>query len=142
MKAPNENYKAANSYYGFIGAKVPPKRNDVRVDSADDHYFAARVRYALEFTAKFPGISRVVSVDNKYGVKVGNTTTAVDRHLHITRFFPTRPVEGEAEPAVPRYVDHDFPIGGYVLTPSGILVMTPYDPPQLVTDDDNRQRYK
>ena len=142
MKPPHKGHDTANKYYGFIGAKIPPKRNDVRVSSEDDHFYAARVRYALEFTAKFPSISRVISVDNKCGIKVGDRTTAVDRHLHINRFYPTQPVDGDTEPGTPRYVDHDFPVPGYILTPGGILEMTPHDPPQVIADDDGRLRYK
>jgi len=36
-----------------VDAKVPPKRNDDRIEDENAHFYAARVQYAMEFASKF-----------------------------------------------------------------------------------------
>ena len=73
----------------------------------------AQVQFCAEMAAAFPYEVCHPSLDNKAKVKVG--VLAVSRYCQIRRFFR----QGEE----PIYRDHDFPVPGYLLSPSGILAL-------------------
>lgn len=133
LQPPNKKFKASAFYKGKVQAKVPPKRNDVRKKNDNAHFYSARVKYCLEAASMFSDISIVMSVDNKNKVKVGSTTPAVDRRISVRRIFPLDDA--------PRYLDHDFPTPGYLITPCGYLEMMT-DQPKQSTDEYGRKHYK
>ncbi|PIK37239.1 hypothetical protein BSL78_25931 [Apostichopus japonicus] len=109
MEPPSKPWNSRKQYKGQVKAKVAAKRNDVRKKNADEHYYAARIRYRLEFGREFADSTIVMSADciNKL---------AVSRYRQIRRIFPN-----DDRPNVP---DHDFPISkGYKITPSGYMVL-------------------
>nr|XP_054755523.1 uncharacterized protein LOC129261486 [Lytechinus pictus] len=123
MHPPNKAHKAAEKYTGLIQARIPAKDNSARKPNDNSHFYAARVRYSLEMASKFSEFVQVYSADNKNKIRIGDCTLAVDRRIRINRFFPVNDA--------PRYMDHDFPTPGYLLTPSGYLEMEPSLAPQI-----------
>ena len=91
--------------------RVPGKRNAYREDHPDQHYLFARVAYRREFSEMFSSECAIFSCDDMNKVKVG--ALAVSRYHQIDHFYPT-----EDAPNVP---DHDFPVPGYLLIPSGYM---------------------
>lgn len=114
MKPPNKGLRSSKYYQGYIDAKVPAKENSIRKQNENSHFYAARVRYALELASKFQEVAIVYSVDNKNKILLGSQVAAVDRCIQINRFFPT-----DDSPNLP---DHDFPTPGYFV-PCGYLQM-------------------
>lgn len=116
LQPPNKKFKAAKFYKGYVEAKVPPKRNDLKKCNDNAHFYSARVKHYMEAVSMFPRISFVLSVDNKNKVRVSGSAPAVDRRVSVRRIFPA----GDS----PNLLDHDFPTPGYLLTPSGYLEMS------------------
>ena len=94
---------------GFIAARVPGKRNQYREDHQDQHYLFAQVAYRRKISSMFDKECAIFSADDMNKIKVG--ALAVSRYHQIDRYFPI-----EDSPNVP---DHDFPIPGYLIIPSG-----------------------
>ncbi|XP_071484830.1 uncharacterized protein [Diadema antillarum] len=133
MMPPNRGVRAAASYKSLIQARVPPKDNGRRKHNDNSHFYAARVRYCLEMAAKLGSRALVYSADNKNKIRVGDDTLAVDRRITIRRFFPIKDS--------PSYLDHDFPIPGYSLTPAGYLELLPTSIPAFTVDTLGRIHY-
>ena len=111
MEPPRKGTIAAARYKSLIKARVPGKKNAHREDNIDQHYLFARVAYRREFAQKFLNFCAIFSCDDMNKVKVG--ALAVRRYHQIERFFPV-----DDCPNVP---DHDFPVPGYLLIPSGYM---------------------
>ena len=92
------------------------KRNCLRKGHVDAHADAAMVRCSMEVGAHFPDLIDEISADDKAKVKVG--ILAVSRY-HQFRNFVLNTIED-----MPNYSDHDYNESGWLLTPSGYLVMT------------------
>lgn len=109
---PNRRNKAHKLYKGLIDAKVPGKRNNMRLDNLNAHACAAQVGSILEMVAEFPEDCFAMSLDDKAKVHVG--TTAVSRYHQIRKFFHSDDA--------PNHLDHDFPHAhGYLLAVSGYM---------------------
>ena len=118
MNPPRRKTIAAERYKGLIAARVPGKKNCYREDSPDQHYLFARVAYRRELAARFPDEFAMFSCDDMNKIKVG--PLAVSRYHQVERFFPTEDT--------PNYPDHDFPVPGYHLIPSGYMrIVAPVD---------------
>ena len=111
MQPPQCGTIASSRYKGLVAARVPGKRNQFREDHKDQHYLFAQVAYRREFTVCFDSECAIFSCDDMNKVKVG--ALAVSRYHQLQRFFPT-----DDAPNVP---DHDFPIPGYLIIPSGYM---------------------
>lgn len=133
MIPPNRGVSAASKYKSLIKARVPHKFNGRRKPNDNSHFYAARVRYCLEMAAMLGDQALVYSADNKNKIRVGDDTLAVDRRIKINRFFP---VDDS-----PSYLDHDFPVPGYALTPSGYLQLLPSSTPTLTLDHLGREQF-
>ncbi|KAJ8019969.1 hypothetical protein HOLleu_41765 [Holothuria leucospilota] len=126
MEPPSKLRNSRKQYKGLVKAKVASKRNDVRKKNEDGHYYAARMRYRLEFGRKFEDETIVISADCMNKVNIGGL--AVSRYHQIRRIFPN-----DDRPNVP---DHDFPIGkGYKITPSGYMILKSKPGFQKTTQD-------
>ena len=134
MTAPHQNRSSTKYYKGYIDAKVPHKANTIKGENDNEHYYSARVKFAVQACSMFPSSSVSFSVDNKNKLRISSSTTAVDRRCTITRIFPSDDS--------PNYWDHDFPNPGYLITPAGYLQMTPASPPELTLDAHGRQTYR
>ncbi|KAJ8020324.1 hypothetical protein HOLleu_39890 [Holothuria leucospilota] len=114
MEPPSKLRNSRKQYKGLVKAKVASKRNDFHKKNEDGHYYAARMRYRLEFGRKSEDETIVISADCMNKVNIGGL--AVSRYHQIRRIFPN-----DDQPNVP---DHDFPIGkGYKITPSGYMIL-------------------
>lgn len=112
LEPPRHGTIASKRYKGLVAARVPGKRNQYREDHKDqDYQLFAQVAYRREFSAMFDKESAILSTDDMNKIKVG--ALAVSRYHQIDRYFPT-----EGSPNVP---DHDFPIPGYLIIPSGYM---------------------
>eukprot|EP00731_Ephydatia_muelleri_P006878 Em0003g1126a len=110
-KPPRHGTRASLRYKGQVAARVPGKRNQYREFHTDQHYLFAQVAYRREFSVMFENECALFSCDDMNKIKVG--ALAVSRYHQIQRFFPVDDV-----PNVP---DHDFPVPGYLLIPSGYM---------------------
>ena len=115
MEPPRKQTIAASRYKGYVKARVPGYRNQYREDNIDQHYLFACVSYRSEFAQMFSKFCAIFSCDDMNKVKVG--ALAVSRYHQTERFFPI-----EDAPNVP---DHDFPVPGYLLIPSGYMRLVP-----------------
>ena len=111
IQPPRRGTIASSRYKGLVAARVPGKRNQYREFHKDQHYLFSQVAYRREFSVMFENECAVFSGDDMNKVKVG--ALAVSRYHQIQLFFPV-----EDAPNVP---DHDFPIPGYLLIPSGYM---------------------
>ena len=111
MQPPRHGTRASLRYKGQVAARVPGKRNQYREFHTDQHYLFAQVAYRREFSVMFENECALFSCDDMNKIKVG--ALAVSRYHQIQRFFPVDDV-----PNVP---DHDFPVPGYLLIPSGYM---------------------
>ena len=111
MEPPQRGTIASRRYKGFVAARVPGKRNQYREDHQDQHYLFAQVAYRREFSSMFDKECAIFSADDMNKIKVG--ALAVSRYHQVDRYFPI-----EDSPNVP---DHDFPIPGYLIIPSGYM---------------------
>lgn len=71
MAPPNKNFNTSKLYTSEIDAKIPSKANTVRKEDDNQHYYAARVKYALEYSSKFHDSTTVYSCDCMNKVKIG-----------------------------------------------------------------------
>lgn len=111
MQPPRRGTVAGTRYRGVVEARVPGKRNQYREFHKDQHYLFAQVAYRREFTAMFDNECAIFSCDDMNKIKVG--ALAVSRYHQIQRFFPVDDA--------PNVLDHDFPIPGYLIIPSGYM---------------------
>jgi len=81
LSSPNKIFKASTSYKSEVDAKVPPKRNDDRIEDENAHLYAARVQYTTEFASKFEKECISLSCDNKNKIHIG--TQAVSRYHQL-----------------------------------------------------------
>ncbi|KAJ8027303.1 hypothetical protein HOLleu_32412 [Holothuria leucospilota] len=126
MDPPSEARNTKNRYKGLVKAKLAKKRNDVRKENMDGHYYASRVRYRLEFGTKFEDETLMLSADCMNKVNIGGL--AVSRYHHLRRFFPAEDL--------PNFLDHDFPVSkGYKITPSGYMVLSRKESVNPITCD-------
>ena len=114
MQPPRRGTVASTRYKGLVAARVPGKRNQYREVHKDQHYLFPQVAYRHEFTAMFKNECAIFSADDMNKIKVG--ALAVSRYHQIQRFFSVSDT-----PNVP---DHDFPIPGYLIIPSGYMRLT------------------
>ncbi|KAJ8040034.1 hypothetical protein HOLleu_14220 [Holothuria leucospilota] len=121
MKPLSNAWNNSKRYSGLVDAK----KNDVRIDNPDAHYYCARTRYRLEFAMEFEE-SIILSADCMNKINVGGL--AVSRYHQVNKIFPT-----DDAPNLP---DHDFPMGSnYKLTPSGYLQLNRDKSKPKVTKD-------
>ena len=111
--APLQNTHASARYRGLIQARVPHKKNSYRENSENQHFLFSRVAYREELVTKFKDCAQFLSVDDMNKIHVG--TPAVSRFHQLRRFFLNN--EG------PNYADHDFPLHGHLLIPSGYMLL-------------------
>ena len=104
-----------------------------RKQNDNSHFCSTRVCYCLEMAAKLGNQALVYSADNKNKISAGDDTLAVDRRININRFFPVDDSQA--------YLDHDFPVPGYMLTPAGYLELCPISTPQLTVDNLGREHF-
>ena len=133
MQPPNKKFHSAQEYQGCIDVRVPAKENSCRQDNANSHFYAARVRYVMELASKYSTSTIVLSVGNKNKILLGDNVAAVDRHIQINRFFLVTDH--------PNHSDHDFPVPGYYIVPSGYLQMKPPESPQITKDHLGREQF-
>ena len=128
FEPPHKGNIASRRYKGLVAAKVPGKRNQYREDHEDQHYLFAQVAYRREFSAMFDKECAIFSADDVNKIKVG--ALAVSRYHQINRYFPM-----DDSPNVP---DHDFPIPGYLIIPSGYmrLLNKQFGTSSLLEDED------
>ena len=113
--APRKGSIAGKSHLGVVDARIPGKDNSGRKENNTvQHYHAANVKFKMECAKDNNELIDVISVDNMNKIKVG--TLAVSRYHQIRRFF----LNSDA----PKYPDHDFPVPGYHLTPSGYMFLS------------------
>ncbi|XP_033126527.1 uncharacterized protein LOC117124406, partial [Anneissia japonica] len=132
MKAPRKGTTASKAYSEVLDIRIPPKKIDVRKEHIDAHFCASWVRYRIEMAAQFADECILMSCDNKNKIKVG--TQAVSRHFKVTCYFSSNDE--------PNYDDHDFPYGGYLITPCGYMFLTQEKEPSLVNDEHGRDHIK
>ena len=94
-------------------AHVPGKRNAYREDHPGQHYLLAQVAYQREFPKMFSSECTIFSCDDMNKINVG--MLAVSRYHQIKRFY-------HKEDA-PNVADHDYPVPGYLLIPSGYMCL-------------------
>ena len=111
MEPPRRGTVASMRYKALIAARVPGKRNQYREDHQDQHYLFTQVAYRREFSAMFSEECAIFSADDMNKIKVG--ALEVSRYHQIQRYFPTEDA--------PNVLDHDFPIPGYQIIPSGYM---------------------
>ena len=129
MVPTNRRCKSATRYTSDVNARVPKKSNCGRLNNENAQYYSARVKYALEFGAKF---KESCVADNMNKVKVG--VLAVSRYHQINKYYSVQDV--------PDYPDHDFPNPGYLITPSGYLVLETADGDPFIKDELSRKHYR
>ena len=113
FQAPRKNTVAARRYKGVINAKRGRNDTSYREEHQDSHYLFARVAYRLELAAMFADETAVFSCDDMNKLKVG--AAAVSRYHQLSRYFEV----GDS----PNLPDHDFPVPGYLLIPSGYMML-------------------
>ena len=114
MMPPRAGTNAAKNYKGLIQARIPKKANNqIAFEHKDLHFCRSQAAMFSEAGEYFHDEVIRISADDKNKVNVG--TLAVSRYHQISRFFMTNDS--------PDYFDHDFPIPGYKITPSGYLVL-------------------
>ena len=96
--------------------KVSAKQNQYRDPGKNQHFSFARVDYHEEFVVKHYKEANFYSCDDINMLRIG-PATAVSRYHQQFHFFMTD--DG------PNLNDHDFPNPGYLLVPSGYLLLTP-----------------
>ncbi|PIK35465.1 hypothetical protein BSL78_27713 [Apostichopus japonicus] len=130
---PRHSYlSTAAKYAQTVGAKVASKANNVRTESDKNHFFAARLKYRMEFMTQFHQNYVAVSFDTMNKIHIG--TLAVSRYHQLQKVFPVRDM--------PNYPDHDFPLGnGYKVTPVGYMKLEPKTPIELCKDVDGHHHY-
>ena len=111
---PHKGRKGASRYKSYIPARVPCKRNDIRKKSDDAHYLFSRVKMRREFAQEFNDEVAVISCDDMTKLKVGGILM-VSRYHQIKKFYP--------EDDSPEYDDHDYNLPGYLITPSGYMLL-------------------
>ena len=111
MQPPQRGTTASSQYKGLVTARVPGKRNQYCEFHKDQHYLFSQVAYRREFSVMFENKCAIFSCGDMNKVKVG--ALAVSWYHQIHRFFPV-----EDAPNMP---DHDFPVPGYLLIPSGYM---------------------
>ena len=111
LEPPHRGTIASTRYKGLVSARVPGKRNQYREFHQDQHYLFAQVAYRREMTEMFSKECAILSADDMNKIKVG--ALAVSRYHQIQRVFLT-----DESPNVP---DHDFPVPGYLIIPSGYM---------------------
>jgi len=132
MLPPNRRNKASKYYQSLVRAKIPAKKNNLRLHDDDAHYYFARMKLLRNFNAHFSDNCVEISCDNKNKVHVG--TLATNRLISVKKFF----AEGDA----PAYNDHDFPLG-YKITPMGYMLLNPDSAkPTKTHDESGRAQYK
>ena len=132
MAPPNKTRAASKRYTNEIDAKIPHKRNNMRVSDSNEHYYAARVKNLCEYTQKFKQSCSLYSCDNMNKVRIG--VLAVSRYHQIRKIFMTD--------QSPDYPDHDFPHPGYLITPAGYMQLKHSVERQgMETDSVGRQRW-
>lgn len=110
---PNRKRFSSKRYSKSVQAKVPAKKNCVRRENLDAHYFASRVKYRVEFGVKNRQNCSIISHDTMNKINVG--TLAVSRYHQHQRLYPLEDS--------PNYADHDFPSGQrYKITPVGHMI--------------------
>ena len=113
---PRKNYFRFHRYMGLIDPKVPAKRNQYRESGKNQHFLFGRVGYREEFVVKHYKEANFYSCDNMNKLRMG-PATAVSRYHQQFRFFMTN--NGS------NLNDHDFSNPGYLLVPSGYLLLMP-----------------
>ncbi|XP_072168657.1 uncharacterized protein [Diadema setosum] len=134
MHPHNRSSTSADRYKSLIDARVPSKDNSGRKGNDNSHFYSSRVKYCLEMAATLGSRALIYSVDNKNKIRVGDDVLAVDRRIQIQRVFP---IDDR-----PQYLDHDFPVPGYHITPCGYLQLLPISHPETALDQLGRQHYR
>ena len=115
MVPPRKKTNAAKLYKGIINARIPKKSNNrFSSDHKDLHFCRSQASMFCEAVEFYSDEVIRISADDKNKVNVG--TLAVSRYHQLSRFF----MENDS----PNYLDHDFPIPGYKITPSGYLILS------------------
>ena len=119
MVPPRKKTNAAKLYKGIINARIPKKSNNrFSSDHKDLHFCRSQASMFCEAAEFYSDEVIRISADDKNKVNVG--TLAVSRYHQLSRFF----MENDS----PNYLDHDFPIPGYKITPSGYLILNTKHP--------------
>ncbi len=114
MMPPRAGTHAAKNYKHLIQARIPKKSNNQTASEHKDlHFCRSQAAMFIEAGEYFHDEVIRISADDKNKVNVG--TLAVSRYHQISCFFVTNDN--------PEYLDHDFPIPGYKITPYGYLVL-------------------
>ena len=112
---PNKGRKSSARYKGYIDARVPAKRNNVRKKNVDAHYYMfSRVKIRREMAQKFNEEFITVSCDNMNKLNVGGGMM-VSRYHQINRLY--------MNDDTPNYEDHDFNLPGYKIVASGYMML-------------------
>ena len=113
LRAPRKGTHAADGYKNVVDARPGVKDNSNRKSHPDQHHCASQVKTAREFGSDNKSQCVTLPCDDKSKIKMG--LPAVSRYHQLNKFF----VQSDS----PQYNDHDFPVPGYLISPSGYMVI-------------------
>ena len=125
LKPARSNTIEAARHKDALDFRVGVKANDVSKDNINAHEYFANVGFVRQMCAEYPNECTIFSCDSKAKVHIGGQ--AVSRYHQIRTFFPSDDT--------PHYMDHDFPVPGYLIEPDGYFQLVSKHTTIVVTKD-------